>query len=109
MPAVTVHEAADKLNVSELTIRRRLHKGLLKGYQEDPPHGRWWVELAEDVPGKQYEDGDKALEALNGVIDMLRVELDAKNEQIRELHVLLQQAQAALPAPGRSWWRFWRG
>jgi hypothetical protein len=37
-------------------------------------------------------------------------ELEAKNRQIGELHVLLQQAQAALPAPReeqRTWWRFW--
>jgi septal ring factor EnvC (AmiA/AmiB activator) len=36
-------------------------------------------------------------------------ELEAKNQQISELHVLLQQAQAALPAPrdGRPWWRWW--
>jgi excisionase family DNA binding protein len=37
-------------------------------------------------------------------------ELAAKNKQIEQRHVLLQQAQAALPAPreNRSWWRFWQ-
>jgi hypothetical protein len=38
-------------------------------------------------------------------------ELVAKNKQIEQLHILLQQAQAALPAPrdNRSWWqRLWR-
>jgi hypothetical protein len=38
-------------------------------------------------------------------------QLAAKDEQIRELHILLQQAQAVLPAPkdNRSWWqRLWR-
>jgi uncharacterized protein HemX len=35
-------------------------------------------------------------------------QLENKDRQIGELHVLLQQAQAALPAPkdNRSWWRF---
>jgi hypothetical protein len=37
-------------------------------------------------------------------------ELASKNKQIEQLHVLLQQAQAALPAPrdNRPWWRFWQ-
>jgi excisionase family DNA binding protein len=38
-------------------------------------------------------------------------ELAAKNKQIEQLHILLQQAQAALPTPrdNRSWWqRLWR-
>jgi hypothetical protein len=36
-------------------------------------------------------------------------ELAAKNQQISELHVLMQQLQAALPAPGaaRPWWKWW--
>ena len=34
-------------------------------------------------------------------------ELEARRREVQELHVLLQQAQAALPAPrdSRSWWR----
>jgi septin family protein len=38
-------------------------------------------------------------------------QLEAKDKQIEQLHILLQQAQAALPAPRdhRSWWqRLWR-
>jgi hypothetical protein len=37
-------------------------------------------------------------------------QLEAKDKQIGQLHILLQQAQAALPAPrdNRPWWRFWR-
>ena len=37
-------------------------------------------------------------------------QLEAKDKQIEQLHVLLQQAQGALPAPkeNRSWWRFWK-
>jgi uncharacterized protein YhaN len=37
-------------------------------------------------------------------------QLEAKDKQIEQLHVLLQQAQAALPSPrnNRSWWRFWQ-
>jgi hypothetical protein len=38
-------------------------------------------------------------------------QLEAKDKQIEQLHVLLQQAQSALPAPrdSRPWWqRLWR-
>jgi uncharacterized protein YlxW (UPF0749 family) len=38
-------------------------------------------------------------------------ELEARRREVQELHVLLQQAQAALPAPRdhRPWWqRVWR-
>ena len=38
-------------------------------------------------------------------------QLDVKDSQIRELHILLQQAQAALPSPQsaqRPWWRLWQ-
>ena len=35
-------------------------------------------------------------------------QLEAKDLQISELHVLLQQAQGALPSPReRSWWKWW--
>jgi hypothetical protein len=36
-------------------------------------------------------------------------QLENKDRQIEELHVLLQHAQVALPAPreNRPWWRFW--
>jgi hypothetical protein len=38
-------------------------------------------------------------------------ELEARRREVQELHVLLQQAQAALPAPvgtRQHWWRFWQ-
>jgi predicted ArsR family transcriptional regulator len=38
-------------------------------------------------------------------------QLEAKDKQIEQLHILLQQAQAALPPPRstqRHWWRFWQ-
>jgi hypothetical protein len=43
-------------------------------------------------------------------LDALQTQLEAKDKQIEQLHVLLQQAQAALPAPkdNRPWWRFWQ-
>jgi predicted ArsR family transcriptional regulator len=118
----TIKEAADRLGLSENTVRRRLHAGLLKGYQEDPPYGRWLVELSdEDIEGAARATSDgvtpELVEALRDTIrrqdetlEQFSRQLESKDQQIKELHVLLQQAQAALPAPNenRSWWRFWQ-
>jgi chromosome segregation ATPase len=37
-------------------------------------------------------------------------QIETKDRQIEQLHVLLQQAQAMLPAPkdNHPWWRFWQ-
>jgi chromosome segregation ATPase len=51
------------------------------------------------------------LEARDRQMESWKQQLEAKDKQIEQLHVLLQQAQAALPAPrdNRSWWqRLWR-
>jgi len=119
---LTIKEAADKLGLSENTVRRRLHSGLLNGYQEDPPNGKWLIELSdEDIEsaGRTKVDGvaPELVEALRDTIrrqgetlEQFSRQIESKDEQIRELHVLLQQAQAALPAPRENrhlWWRFW--
>ena len=47
---------------------------------------------------------------LRELVDTLKEELARRNTQMEQLHVLLQQAQAALPVPKenrRSWWRLW--
>jgi hypothetical protein len=109
-----IKQAAERLGISEQTVRRRLHSGLLNGYQEDPPQGRWWVELAEE---DLNEDQNGSVDVLS-IVAILQAQLlakdqqlAAKDKQIEQLHVLLQQAQAALPAPrgNRPWWqRVWR-
>jgi hypothetical protein len=51
------------------------------------------------------------LEARDGQMESWKQQLGAKDKQIEQLHVLLQQAQSALPAPKEdhpSWWqRLW--
>ena len=113
MAMVTIQEAAQMLGISVATVRRKLHTGVLKGTQEDPPTGRWWVELPDEGPlpenGSEPYGGDCA--DLRETVAILREELVSKNKQIEQLHVLLQQAQAALPVPrdSRPWWRrVWR-
>jgi hypothetical protein len=52
------------------------------------------------------------LEARDGQMESWKQQLGAKDKQIEQLHVLLQQAQSALPAPKEnrpSWWqKLWR-
>ena len=53
---------------------------------------------------------DAQVESWKQEAEAHREQLQAKDRQIEQLHVLLQQAQAALPAPreNRPWWRFWQ-
>jgi chromosome segregation ATPase len=67
-------------------------------------------ELVDTLRG-QVEAKDREVETRDGQMEILSQQLEAKDRQIGELHVLLQLAQAALPAPrdNRSWWhRLWR-
>ena len=130
---VGIPDAARQLSVSEHTIRRWLRSGQLSGNQMATPQGYTWVvELPNEITkteadgshndngngnGNGHSNGDgKAIEVLEELVVTLKVqvkaqsdELDVKNRQIGELHVLIQQAQAALPAPKgfRRWWQFW--
>jgi hypothetical protein len=115
---VTIPEAARLLRVSEHTIRRRLRSGELKGSQVDSIGGfTWMVEIPDDLPGDiPPSSGEmvamKALVArLEAQIAAQQEQLTTKDKQIEQLHVLLQQAQAALPAPKESqhswWYKLW--
>jgi transposase len=126
MERVSIKEAARRLDVSDLTIRRRLNSGELQGIQE--PKGKshiWWVLMPEEETEseaknleQELEDNSRGeVEALRELVAVLKEQLDTKDKQletrareVQELHVLLQQTQAALPAPKenhRPWWRFW--
>ena len=135
MALVSVIEAAQYLGVSTHTIKRRLKKGELKGEQRATPQGFvWLVEVADDpvefespvadglgatptaTPewANHYEEVIELLksdlEDRDKQIGFLKEELEARRREVQELHVLLQQAQAALPTPkeNHSWWRFWQ-
>jgi predicted RNase H-like nuclease (RuvC/YqgF family) len=129
MPLVTVGEAADRLKVSTQTVKRRLKNGTLKGEQKDTPQGYIWLVdiseaetdttiLNEDISSDTSTAISREIQRLEQMVEMLQRELEHRDEQletkdrqIEQLHVLLQQAQAALPAPrdNRPWWqRVWR-
>jgi excisionase family DNA binding protein len=117
---VTIAEAAKLLRVSEHTVRRRVRNGELPSVQVARSQGYvWMIELPDDSSPDTPPLGEIAalhqlIDSLNAQVDSLRGQLDAKDKQletrareVQELHVLLQQAQAALPAPKEhqhSWW-----
>ncbi len=138
MESVTMAEAAKRLSVSVDTIRRKLRRGELQGYQQPRPQGFVWVvELPEELDNPGTTSAETAADTsasypgskgeicrLEEMVTVLQAqvvaqqkqmeaqqeELAAKNKQIEQLHILLQQAQAALPAPrnNRRWWQLWR-
>ncbi len=126
MATLTIQAAAQSLGISEITIRRKLRTGHLSGHQEDPPSGRWWVEVPDEQPigsdsaasGSRSEGQEgHLLRDLVGVlkdqVTTLQHHLEIREREVGELHVIIQQQALALPAPGgssRGWWRkIWHG
>jgi excisionase family DNA binding protein len=128
MELVALPEAAQRLGVSVDTVKRKLRRGELRGQHVPRPQGYTWLielpdsqmdSMADCTESSMAELDSATIEVLN-LREMLAMaqsqianqkeELVSKNKQIEQLHILLQQAQAALPAPRdhRSWWRFWR-
>ena len=133
MALVNVAEAAELLRVSTQTVKRRLKNESLNGERRATAQGYiWLVDIPEDDSGIPNEgvdttsdisnDVSKEVARLEEIVGLLEKELDqrdrqlemkdtqieARGREVQELHVLLQQAQAALPAPKenhRSWWR----
>ena len=87
MQRVSIKEAARRLNVSDLTIRRRLNSGELQGVQE--PKGKshiWWVLLSEEEidsqaespeqDGELQDDTQGEVAALRELVGVLKEQLD---------------------------------
>ena len=117
METVSIGDAATRLGISADTVRRRIGKGTLTGHQERTAQGfRWKVELPEtngvEPTNGHHETGDtmaNLVVMLQAQVKAQADELEARRREVSELHVLLQQNQAALPAPkeSRRWWQFW--
>jgi hypothetical protein len=116
---VTIPEAARMLRVSEHTVRRRLRSGELQGSHVASVGGfTWMVDIPDELLIGNPASGETAVTALliarleaqivsqEAQIAAQYEELGARRREVQELHVLLQQAQAALPAArdNRSWW-----
>jgi helix-turn-helix protein len=122
---VTIPEAARMLRVSEHTVRRRLRSGELQGSQVASVGGfTWMVDIPDELLIGSPVSGETAVTAMliarleaqiasqEAQIAAQYEELEARRREVQELHVLLQQAQAALPSPKEErylWWRrLWR-
>lgn len=124
--SLDITEAAARLGLSTETVRKRLQRGKIKGHKA--ADGSWRVFLPPDrQPGQPQDNSpdsspdsspDRAaplVAALRDEVAFLRSQLQARDEEIRRAHVLLQQAQqqsmALLAAPQQPepprppWWR----
>ncbi len=113
---MTIAQAASTLGVSEKTVRRRVKNGSLPAQLVgDPPH----YEIAPEDLGIVQEEStppiDVDQDALEyALIEALKAQLQEKDRQIKELHILLQgaqeQASRMLNAGNghhrRWWWPF---
>jgi excisionase family DNA binding protein len=113
MHEVTILEAAKCLGMSTDTIRRRISRGELRARKVPSSHGdQYMVEIPDEIHTTSQENNVNTAEIdiLRKTINILETELEARRREVQELHVLLQQAQAALPSSKDrstklSWWR----
>jgi hypothetical protein len=104
---LSLEDAALRLGLSSKTVRRYVKLGKLQGTQVPTSRGfQWMIELPDEEPVETTESAQ--MQDLRNVNQFLMSQLQTRDKQIEQLHILLQQAQAALPSPvHRSWWRFW--
>jgi len=117
MDELTIPQAANKLGISERTVRRRLATGELKGSQQASPGGYKWAvwtetETPTESPQDSHREGSaKVVEVLETQVIELQRQLEAREREVQELHIMLQTAQTALAAPKEgtrsAWWKFW--
>ena len=115
-----LRDARFRTGVSEKTLRKWIAEGKLKAEMVSAGNGRRWevseAELATlGFPMDGTSDGSGEESSTRGTepvpcanCEWLRGQAEVQNERVRELHLLLQQAQQlALPVPkdSRSWWR----
>ena len=85
MTRLSIREAAQQLGVAERTIRRRLRSGLIPGYQEDPPNGRWRVDLPDGENGIKTSESLEGVEVSSELEEALRDIICRQDETISQL------------------------
>ena len=120
---VDIPTAAGRMGITPEAVRKRIARGTLPATKQD---GRWYVVLdgqdgqgpaswtgrptpdgIDSVQDAVQDDKDKLIEVLQAQVESQGAQLEARIREVQELHVLLQQTQAALPPARdpRPWWR----
>ena len=113
--SVSIQEASTLLRVSESTLRRRVRAGQVNARHVDTPQGfKWLVDVdIPDTSGPVSDQvngqvDDQVPDGKDDIIRILSEQVEGQRQQILELHVLLQTAQAALPASPAERRGFWQ-
>lgn len=118
---LTIAEAAEQLDVSEITVRRRLKAGTLNGEQEETAQGYRWIVILE-TSDTNDEDGDSGTDhepdqttvheqittahalvtSLEDQIGFLRRELEVRNTELAEMRQLMAMQQQSRDRENRE-------
>jgi len=101
---VSIAQAAQRLNISTATVRRRLHNGILNGEKTPTPQGFIWT---VEVPEEPRQPDQVENTADNNLVELLRQQLMVKDQQIDRLTQLLG-AKALNNGHRPPWWAFWQ-
>ncbi len=108
MQRLPIAQAAERLGISKTAMRRRVERRTVEAIKDD--NGQWLVAVPDDTtpsdtPTGVHRDtlsdtpsGTPPVEALTVQLAFLQAQLVEKDQQIRELHIMLQTAQRQLPA-----------
>jgi excisionase family DNA binding protein len=97
---LNIKETAKRLNVSERTVFSRIRDGSIQAQKI----GKTWRIKAKSLP---IQETDTPIEYLKKTISILEKELDIKNNQIEELHILLGAKELPEGRKSKPWWKFW--
>lgn len=88
----TLDEASRTLGISKDALRKRIKRGHVEATKSQD--GRWIVYLA-DKSGQNIQDNasEQLVERMGDEISFLKQELAIRNEQIKNMQILLKQEQ----------------
>ena len=116
----TIPQTAQRLGVSQDTVRRRIKDGKLTATQDD--NGIWQVELPDVTPPPapelsaevtalkidiatlqaKIEGKDALIRTLEAEIQRLDTDVDMRRQEVQQLHAMLYQKALTAPLP---WWK----
>lgn len=106
MTAVPIQEAAQRLGLTIVAVRKSAQRGTLAGYKRDCI---WYIEVDDGPPDgppmacPQVDSGPEPItrelvDTLRDEIGFLRRELEARTQEVERAHILLQNTQRLIPA-----------